>query len=232
VLDHITATARNADVFVATIIPVSGRDADVRSFNAQVPGIVQSKANAGKRVHLVDMFPALSTADLVDGVHPTATGYGKMATVWYNALRSVAGSIGDPNSGGGGQQNVQVVGTGSGRCLDVTGASTNNGTQLQLYDCHGGTNQRFTYTAGKQLQVYGNKCLDASGQGTANGTAVVIWDCNGQTNQQWNVNPGGAITGVQSGLCVDASGRGTANGTRIQLYACNGQTNQQWSLRS
>ena len=78
-------------------------------------------------------------------------------------------------------------------------ASTTNGTQVQLWDCHGGTNQRWTYTAGRQLMVYGNKCLDASGQGTANGTAVIIWDCNGQTNQQWNVNANGTITGVQSG---------------------------------
>ena len=76
-----------------------------------------------------------------------------------------------------------------------------------VWDCNGGTNQRWTYTAGKQLQVYGNKCLDANGQGTANGTQVIIWDCNGQTNQQWNVNANGTITGVQSGLCLDASAR-------------------------
>ena len=73
---------------------------------------------------------------------------------------------------------------------------------------HGGANQRWTYTASRQLQVYGNKCLDATGQGTTNGTQVVIWDCNGQANQQWNVNANGTITGVQSGLCLDANGAG------------------------
>ncbi|MGC9669601.1 ricin-type beta-trefoil lectin domain protein [Planosporangium sp. 12N6] len=72
----------------------------------------------------------------------------------------------------------------------------------------------------RQLTVYGNKCLDASGGGTTHGTGVIIWDCNGQPNQQWNVNPNGAITGVQSGLCLDASGSGTGNGTLIQLYGC------------
>ena len=40
---------------------------------------------------------------------------------------------------------------------------TTNGTQVQLWDCNGGTNQRWTYTSSKQLQVYGNKCLDANG---------------------------------------------------------------------
>jgi Ricin-type beta-trefoil lectin domain len=129
-------------------------------------------------------------------------------------------------------QNVEIVGRQSGRCLDVTGQSTANGTQVQLYDCWGGSNQRWTYTSGKQLQVYGNKCLDASGQGTADGTAVIIWDCNGQANQQWNVNANGTITGAQSGKCLDANGAGTANGTKIIIWSCNGQSNQQWSLRS
>jgi hypothetical protein len=126
----------------------------------------------------------------------------------------------------------QIVGTQSGRCVDVPNASTTNGTQIQLWDCHSGTNQRWTHTASRQLMVYGNKCLDASGAGTSNGTLAVIWDCNGQANQQWNVNSNGTITGVQSGLCLDASGAGTANGTRIHLWTCHGGANQQWSLRN
>ncbi len=124
----------------------------------------------------------------------------------------------------------QVVGAGSGRCLDVPNSSTGNGVQVQLWDCSGAANQSWTYTATKQLMVLGSKCLDASGQGSTNGTAAVIWDCNGQANQQWNVNPNGSVTGVQSGLCLDASGRGTANGTKIIIWACNGQNNQQWNL--
>jgi lysophospholipase L1-like esterase len=92
-LDTITATAPDAEVFVSTIIPLSGADSQVRTYNAAIPGIVQSKVNAGRRVHLVDMYPALTLADLADGVHPNAGGYSKMATVWYNALRSVPRSI-------------------------------------------------------------------------------------------------------------------------------------------
>ncbi len=126
----------------------------------------------------------------------------------------------------------QIVGGQSGRCVDVPNSSTTNGTQVQIYDCNSNANQRFTYTSGKALQVYGNKCLDANGKGTTNGTTVIIWDCNGQTNQQWNVNSNGTITGVQSGLCLDANAAGTANGTKLILWSCNGQSNQQWSLRS
>ncbi|MET8041951.1 cellulose binding domain-containing protein [Micromonospora sp. NPDC005215] len=93
-VDRITNTAPNADVFVATIIPKSGADNQVRGYNAAIPGIVQTRAAAGKRVHLVDMYRALTLSDLADGVHPNATGYRKMAVAWYDALRSVPGSIG------------------------------------------------------------------------------------------------------------------------------------------
>ncbi|WP_348650608.1 ricin-type beta-trefoil lectin domain protein [Catellatospora sp. KI3] len=148
---------------------------------------------------------------------------------WPTAARTVMTSAGVQTST---QQSGAIVGGQSGRCVDVPNSSTANGTQAQLWDCSGAANQRWTYTSGKQLMVYGNKCLDASGQGTGNGTRLVVWDCNGQTNQQWNVNANGTITGVQSGLCVDASGAGTANGTLLVLWACNSGSNQQWSLRS
>lgn len=136
------------------------------------------------------------------------------------------------DSAGPGQAGGMIVGGQSGRCVDVPGATTSNGTQVQLWDCNGQTNQRWTATSGKQLQVYGTKCLDASGRGTTNGTQVIIWDCNGQANQQWNVNTNGTITSVQSGLCLDANGAGTANGTKLILWSCSGQQNQQWTMHS
>ena len=128
--------------------------------------------------------------------------------------------------------NVMIVGAPSGRCMDVSGASSGNGSQVQLWDCRGATNQRWTYTAARELRVYGNKCLDANGRSTANGTALIIWDCNGQTNQQWTVNANGSVTGVQSGRCVEASGSGTGNGTKADLWDCNGASNQKWNFRN
>jgi len=157
------------------------------------------------------------------------SGYPSDAT--ENAVQANIVAAGYSTSGGSSGGGKEIVGGQSGRCADVPNASTTNGTQVQLYDCWGGSNQLWTSTSSKQLTVYGNKCLDASGKGTANGTAVIIWDCNGQTNQQWNVNSNGTITGVQSGLCLDANGGGTANGTRLILWSCNGQSNQQWSQR-
>ncbi|GAA0553335.1 RICIN domain-containing protein [Paractinoplanes ferrugineus] len=147
---------------------------------------------------------------------------------WPAGAQTVMSAAGPRSTGT--EQTLQLVGAQSGRCVGVPGSA--NGTQAQLGDCASGTGQRWTYTTGRQLRVYGNKCLDASGQGTANGTAVIVWDCGTQANQQWNLNSNGTITGVQSGLCLDAVGNATAAGTKLNLWACHGGANQQWNPRT
>ncbi|MEV5871900.1 endo-1,4-beta-xylanase [Streptomyces tendae] len=132
------------------------------------------------------------------------------------------GDSSEPPADGG-----QIKGTGSGRCLDVPDASTADGTQLQLWDCHSGANQQWAYTDAGELRVYGDKCLDAAGSG--NGAKVQIYSCWGGDNQKWRLNSDGSIVGVQSGLCLDAVGAGTANGTLIQLYSCSNGANQRWT---
>jgi lysophospholipase L1-like esterase len=220
-IDRITGTVPTADVFVATIIPLgnSGQNAAARTFNAALANIVRGK---GQRVHLVDMHAALTTADLIDGVHPTAGGYDKMAATWYAALRSVQGSIGDPVPGTGGA----LVGVASGRCLDVPGSSTANGTQPIIWDCSGAGNQRWAYD-GQTVQSLG-KCLD-SPTGATTGAKAQLWDCSGATNQRWSHTSGGTIRNAQSGLCVDAGG--TANGSTVTLRTCTGVPSQNWTRR-
>ncbi|MFC3492905.1 extracellular catalytic domain type 1 short-chain-length polyhydroxyalkanoate depolymerase [Glycomyces rhizosphaerae] len=122
----------------------------------------------------------------------------------------------------------QIAGAASGRCLDVPGSSSTNGTQLQLWDCNGGSNQQFTRTSAGELKADG-KCLDAHGWGTAEGTQVVIWDCTGGSNQRWTLNSNGSISNDFNGLCLDAMGGVGANGTEIILWSCHGGTNQQWT---
>ncbi|MFC5813562.1 endo-1,4-beta-xylanase [Nonomuraea harbinensis] len=121
----------------------------------------------------------------------------------------------------------QIRGVASGRCVDVPNASTADGTQLQLWDCHSNSNQQWSYTSAQEIRVYGNKCLDAAGSG--NGARVQIYSCWGGNNQKWRVNSDGSIVGVQSNLCLDAVNNGTGNGTQLQIYSCWGGDNQKWS---
>src|SRR3954462_5308089 len=61
-------------------------------------------------------------------------GYPSAAT--ENSVQANIVAAGYANSSGGGsQQNVELVGGQSGRCVDVPNGSTTNGTQVQLYDC-------------------------------------------------------------------------------------------------
>ncbi|MER7488974.1 endo-1,4-beta-xylanase [Streptomyces sp. NPDC126497] len=138
-------------------------------------------------------------------------------TAVLNALNG--GSTTPPGDGN------TLKGVASGRCVDVPGSSTTDGTQVQLWDCHNGTNQQWTLTDAGELRVYGNKCLDAAG--TGNGTKVQIYSCWGGDNQKWRLNSDGSVVGVQSGLCLDAAG--TGNGAQVQLYSCSGSSNQRWT---
>ena len=230
--------------FTTAIIKGGANQWAIRGGNAQSGGL--STFYSGPRPNVSGYNPMKKQGAIILGIGgdnskgAAGTFYEGVMTSGYpsdateNSVQAniIAAGYGSSGGSGGGQQNQEIVGTGSGRCVDVPNGSTTNGVQVQLYDCWGGTMQRWTYTSSKQLMVYGNKCLDANGQGTSNGTTVIIWDCNGQANQQWNLNSNGSISGVQSGLCLDAVGAGTGNGTKIQLYSCWGGSNQQWSLRS
>jgi endo-1,4-beta-xylanase len=155
----------------------------------------------------------------------------------YNSVLNVLNSVGptsSPSPGGSATSSPppnngtakRIVGAQSGKCIDVPNVSQTNGTRVQLYTCHGNSNQLWTLTSSRQLTVYGTRCLDAAGSG--NGAAVQIYACSGQSNQQWNVNSNGTITSAQSGRCLDVWG--TGNGQQVQLYDCNGQANQRFSL--
>ncbi|QSB17331.1 RICIN domain-containing protein [Natronosporangium hydrolyticum] len=125
----------------------------------------------------------------------------------------------------------ELRGVGSDKCLDVPGETTDNGTQVQIWDCWGGANQQWTYTAAGELTVYSGgsrRCLDAEGGGVENGTAAIIWTCHGGLNQQWDLHPDGTITNAASDLCLDVSGFATENGGLVHLWTCHGDTNQLW----
>jgi hypothetical protein len=151
---------------------------------------------------------------------------GSVNTVTLAGAAGIAAVSAAPIPGAAG---IQVVGGQSQRCLDIFNNSIDTGTDAELWDCTGGTNQSWTYGTNKTLMVYGSRCIDAWGEGRTDGTRVALWYCTGNANQLWNVNADGTITGVQSGLCLDAR-NGTGNGTHLVLGTCNGSAGQQWSV--
>jgi glucosylceramidase len=133
---------------------------------------------------------------------------------------------GNAGSGGGSAKTGQIVGYGA-KCADVAGASSANGTAVQLYTCNGTSAQTWTVGTDGTVKSLG-KCLDVAGASSANGTKVQIYDCNGTAAQQWTAGSGGTLTSL--GKCLDAAGSSSADGTKLQLWDCGGGANQKWTL--
>jgi len=136
--------------------------------------------------------------------------------VWADAGSSV------PTGGRTGQ----IVGLG-GKCIDVAGASSANGTAVQLYTCNGTAAQQWTVGTDGTVKALG-KCLDVAGASSTNGTKVQIYDCNGTTAQQWAAGSGGTLSSL--GKCLDATGNSSADGTKLQIWTCGTAANQKWTL--
>jgi beta-glucanase (GH16 family) len=116
-----------------------------------------------------------------------------------------------------------------GKCVDVAGASTANGTAVQLWDCNGTGAQSWSWNSDGSVRALG-KCMDVTAGSTANGAKVQLYDCNGTGAQRWTFNAGtGQIVNPQSNRCLDATGVSSANGTRLQIWDCTGGANQRWA---
>ncbi|WP_369149581.1 lectin [Streptomyces sp. R44] len=117
----------------------------------------------------------------------------------------------------------------AGKCLDVAGAATADGTPVQLYTCNGTTAQRWTLGADGTVRALG-KCLDVSAGGTADGTRVQLYTCNGTGAQRWSYNAATHdVVNTAAGKCLDVTGNTSADGTRAQIWSCTGAANQKWT---
>ncbi|MFI6447166.1 ricin-type beta-trefoil lectin domain protein [Kitasatospora sp. NPDC050543] len=115
------------------------------------------------------------------------------------------------------------------KCVDVSGAATNNGTKIDIWDCNGTNAQKWKVAADGTVRALG-KCMDVKGAGTANHTLVQLYDCNGTGAQQWRAQPDGSLVNPQSGRCLDDLGFVTTNGNQLGIWDCNGADNQKWNL--
>ncbi|NUR31952.1 MAG: hypothetical protein HOV83_39945 [Catenulispora sp.] len=128
------------------------------------------------------------------------------------------------------QPTGQITGYG-GKCVDISGANSANGTAVQLWTCNGTNAQRWTIASDGSVQALG-KCLDVTAAGTANGTKIQLYDCNGTGAQKWQHQSNGELVNPSSGRCLDATGPSSADGTRLQIWDCYDSANQQWSIPS
>ncbi|MBB5803588.1 glucose/arabinose dehydrogenase [Saccharothrix ecbatanensis] len=126
-----------------------------------------------------------------------------------------------------GSRTGPITGLG-GKCVDVSGGNTADGTKVQLWTCNNTSAQQWTASADGSLRALG-KCLDVKSGGTVNGTVTQLWTCNGSGAQQWVAHSDGTLRNPQSGRCLDASNNSSADGTVLHIWDCLGAANQKWT---
>ncbi|MEU9919014.1 RICIN domain-containing protein [Streptomyces sp. NPDC051001] len=158
-----------------------------------------------------------------------------MVLPWYPqvAIDTAAGTV----KGVGGGPYYNLVARNSGKCVDISEASSNDSVVALQYTCTGGLNQQWRMKDASSGYVslitqHSGKCLEVGGSFTADGAAVKQYPCNGGSNQQWQFQDQGSgyyrLMARHSGKCLDVSGASTANSAKLIQYACGSGTNQQF----
>lgn len=134
-----------------------------------------------------------------------------------------------------------LITTPSGLALDVYGASTANGGNVQIWTRNGTVAQTWnikrnsdgTYTI---KNPNANKVLDVNSAAFTNGTNIQIWDGNNTCAQKWAIrfaNNRYTFINACSGHALDVSGgQISTSGTNVWLYQSNGTPAQTFNLLS
>ena len=127
--------------------------------------------------------------------------------------------------------------------LDVSGAGSDNGTNLQVWDDNGTKAQRFSL---QQAQLVENGTyaiesglsyplvLDVSCGSSDDGANVQLWSTNGSAAQHFRVtlNQDGtySIVNAATGKSLDITGASRRSGANLQMYEVNGTDAQKWAI--
>jgi len=130
----------------------------------------------------------------------------------------------------------------SGKCLDVNGASTATGANVQQWTDNGTSAQRWEIidVGGgyyKLVAQCSGKCLDVNQAADTDGANVQQWDDNGTDAQKWKfiANSDGSYHLVpkcaeSTPRCLDVAGYSYSDGANVAIWQWHSGTNQSWFL--
>lgn len=135
-----------------------------------------------------------------------------------------------------------VANVGNRKVLDVSGGSSSNGANVQLYASNATEAQRWRVLEDEQgfltiTSVKSGKVLDVASGAKKAGTNVQQWESNGTLAQKWIAVAGvdGDVTlhsALDENLVLDVSGGSGASGANIQVYSANQTVAQRFSFVS
>lgn len=124
--------------------------------------------------------------------------------------------------------------------LDISGGSTENGGNAQIWSVNDSDAQTFRFTSTDSgYYTIAAKCsglvLDVFQGASSSGTNVAQYNYGGGTNQQWMLNDAGngyyeIIPRMSNSICLDVSGADSAEGTNVQIWERNQTDAQKWKL--
>jgi glucosylceramidase len=198
------------------------------------PGAYRIDSNDNAAVRNVawknpDGSKALIAYNTTSGSQSVRVNWGNQSFTYDLPAKTSATFTWSGTQGTGGPARTGPITGLAGKCVDVAGANSTNGTPIQLYDCNGTAAQSWTVGTDGSLRALG-KCLDVTAASTADGAQTQLYDCNGTGAQQWTVTAANDIVNTGSGKCLDATGNSSANGTRLQIWTCTGGANQKWNV--
>jgi beta-glucanase (GH16 family) len=135
---------------------------------------------------------------------------------------------------------VTLINTNSNKALDVAGAQTTDGTNVQIWSSNGSGAQQWKLNQNSNgsytlVNTNSGRALDVAGAKTADGTNVQIATINGSGAQQWSfrANSNGSYTLVNllSNKTLDVASAQTADGSNVQIWSANGTAAQQWNVQ-
>jgi len=133
----------------------------------------------------------------------------------------------------------RLVARHSGKVLDVSGSSQENGAVVQQWTWGGGANQKWKIEPSdsgyyRLTALHSGKVLDVNGASMDDGAQVIQWDWWAGANQQWKIESTGdgyyRLLARHSGKALDVSQALTNDGTPLIQWTYHGGENQQWQL--
>jgi hypothetical protein len=246
-MSHETGWSSNDDQYsYATSIsgpwsaPADFAVAGTNTFNSQSTYVLPVTGSSGTTyMYMGDRW---NSSDITDSTYIwlplTISGNSVTMNNWYQrwSLNVSAGTWAATDTSFETGKPMQVINDATGYCLDVDGASSTEGANLDAWTCNGGSNQEWTMsTEGSgyyMTSLLDGQVADDSGNSKTSGGQIIQWDANGGTNQQWTFTSNGSgyytIKNVDSGLCLEPAS--TTDGALMEEITCSSSTSQLWRL--
>lgn len=120
-------------------------------------------------------------------------------------------------------------------CMDVANFSQSDYGPIWMWDCHGGTNQRWRIDDQSHIiSSHSGKCLNVLGGARTPATQVIQYTCQGpeHNNDKWYMDDANRLHPFHApDMCLDVHYGKTNNSANLVIWPCHDGANQKWTMK-